>query len=495
MLIGISVDYAVHVLYGVDRCGSEINARKGIVGLVRRLLAPIVLSGCTTLSAFGVLHFSIIPGYRNLGHFGALGIAGAALFSIVVLPPLVVRLRGRSTRRPIWRLVSVFPPLFHLAAKRRGVWLIVPVLLSIVALAGLCRVELEGDIRKLSAISPEASKDLDSILGTFGDVMSSTVMAVSAGNPEEALRKNQILASTLRRQQEAGRITSISTVADLLPGPDVQRENRARWKSLLSPQRLETLSEDLTKACTELGIKVEVLGGFLQSLPGSAPLIDYRDYSQGILGEMTAHHLSETNGRLTVLTELKLTDPDDFGAILADVREVLPNVIAYDGRFFVRHMVKLIYGEMKRLGVLTFGVILVLLLIFVRRPGLVAAMMLPLLASLLWTFGLLGLLGIHLNMINGVVVVFIFGLIVDYGIFLSLALRREDDPDHEHLMRTCGAITISALTTLCGLGALLFANHPALSSIGVTALVGISSGLLAVLTIVPLMGKAPQLAD
>ena len=82
----------------------------------------------------------------------------------------------------------------------------------------------------------------------------------------------------------------------------------------------------------------------------------------------------------------------DFETILVDAREVLPDVVAYDGRLLVRHMVELIFWEIKRLGVLTFGVILALLLVFVRKPGPVVALMLALLVPLRWTFVLLGFL-------------------------------------------------------------------------------------------------------
>ncbi|MFQ5590451.1 MAG: MMPL family transporter, partial [Phycisphaerae bacterium] len=79
--------------------------------------------------------------------------------------------------------------------------------------------------------------------------------------------------------------------------------------------------------------------------------------------------------------------------------------------------------------------------------------------------------------------------IVDYSVFLTMAMRASGRVLSQHLLQTCGAITISALTTLGGMGALLFAKHPALHTIGATAFLGIGSGLVAVFTIIPLLGR------
>ena len=105
--------------------------------------------------------------------------------------------------------------------------------------------------------------------------------------------------------------------------------------------------------------------------------------------------------------------------------------------------------------------------------------------SAIWTLGFLGLVGIRLNLVNSAVAVFVLGLVADYGIFLVVALRQSNGAGSEELLRTCGAIVISALTTMCGMGALIFARHPALHTIGATALLGVGGGLIAVFTVIP----------
>ena len=56
----------------------------------------------------------------------------------------------------------------------------------------------------------------------------------------------------------------------------------------------------------------------------------------------------------------------------------------------------------------------------------------------------------------------------------------------ERTASTGGAVTMCALTALLGTGVLVLAHHPALFSVGLTALLGISYSLLATLFLVPL---------
>jgi predicted RND superfamily exporter protein len=101
---------------------------------------------------------------------------------------------------------------------------------------------------------------------------------------------------------------------------------------------------------------------------------------------------------------------------------------------------------------------------------------------------------------NCIIGIFIFGLVIDYSIFLTAAWQKASGTDDRHLARSSGAVTISALTTIAGLGALVMARHPALHSLGLTALLGISAGLISVLLIIPLFrprggDTSPRRAD
>jgi uncharacterized protein len=85
--VGITVDYAIHVIYHLDNLGT--TNRREIGRHLSRLVFPIFVGVITTLAAFLVLLASPIHGYQQLGALGAVGILCSAAFALVILPLLV----------------------------------------------------------------------------------------------------------------------------------------------------------------------------------------------------------------------------------------------------------------------------------------------------------------------------------------------------------------------------------------------------------------------
>jgi predicted RND superfamily exporter protein len=100
--------------------------------------------------------------------------------------------------------------------------------------------------------------------------------------------------------------------------------------------------------------------------------------------------------------------------------------------------------------------------------------------------GTMGLMGLDFNMINIVIATFIFGVGVDYSIFVMKGLlSKAKGEDESLLIQHKTAIFLSAFMLIMVLGSLLFATHPAINSIGFTTLIGMSSTVLLTYTILP----------
>ena len=137
-------------------------------------------------------------------------------------------------------------------------------------------------------------------------------------------------------------------------------------------------------------------------------------------------------------------------------------------------------------GVLVAVMNAFLLFLLLGRMELVLVTLLPMAAGIFWTLGTLGLFGLPIDAANFVFVIFVVGVGGDYSLFLVLG---ELEPLRGHPERTAatgGGVTMCALTALLGTGVLVLAQHPALFSIGLTALLGISYSLLATLFLVPM---------
>ncbi len=87
----------------------------------------------------------------------------------------------------------------------------------------------------------------------------------------------------------------------------------------------------------------------------------------------------------------------------------------------------------------------------------------------------MSLLGLKFNIVNIIISPLIFGLGDDYSIFMMDSLM-EKMPYREKQIICCrSAVYPSVLTTLIGLGTLIFAKHPALNSIAAIAILGLLS--------------------
>lgn len=489
MLIGIAVDYGIHILYHVDNFLETTTRKENLLKILNKLIRPLMLGALTTVTAFLTLQLSLVPGLKQLGLFAALGISGAFVFSIVVLPLLIPKGDKTLKEKPTLSIANIYGPFFIWTARNRSLIILSTFIFSLLSIFGVFKLQFEGDIQKLNAYSINTKKDWDIILDSFGSTMSSTSVAIQAKTLDRALDDNDILYEEVLKLQESDLIKGNDSISKILPGPKKSAENRVRWKEFWTNAKVKSLESDLSLASEEFRIRPGAFLKLSESLPGEMPSFIADDGRKGHLKNMVSNQIAVSDSEAFVITNLKLSTIEDFPLVTDAITKRLPDAIITNSRFFVSHMIELIYSELKSLGGFALFFVTIFLILYKRNASKVATLLFPLFISLLWTFGSMGLLGIKMNIMNSVVVIFIFGLVVDYCIFLQSAWQNSTSESDPHLSHTCGAISISALTTICGLGSLLFANHPALHSIGITAFLGIISGIISVLLIIPLISS------
>ena len=103
---------------------------------------------------------------------------------------------------------------------------------------------------------------------------------------------------------------------------------------------------------------------------------------------------------------------------------------------------------------------------------------LPMAVSWVWILGLMSLFDIHFNLVNIILATFIFGQGDDYTIFMTEGCQYEYAYRQPMLASYKQSIIISALIMFIGIGALIFAKHPALRSLAQVTIVGMFSVVL-----------------
>ncbi|MHC4393068.1 MAG: MMPL family transporter, partial [Planctomycetota bacterium] len=177
-------------------------------------------------------------------------------------------------------------------------------------------------------------------------------------------------------------------------------------------------------------------------------------------------------------------------------------------------LAEIVLHDGQQLTLLTFALVFFLVLLNFRKLGATFIALTPLVGGIVWMIGFMGLLSllrengltpawldIRLNFINMVVLTLIFGYGIDTGIHLYHRYV-ESGSVMRALRMTGGAVIASMITALVGWGALIFAEHRGLRSMGMLACLGIASALIVSLTLVPALlqfienvkGRPPEAA-
>ena len=107
--------------------------------------------------------------------------------------------------------------------------------------------------------------------------------------------------------------------------------------------------------------------------------------------------------------------------------------------------------------------------------------------SWIWIFAIMQLFGIQFNIVNIILATFIFGQGDDYTIFIVEGLAYEHSTGKSILPQYRQSIILSAAIMLIGIGILVFAQHPAMHSLGTITLIGMTVTLIMATTIPPLL--------
>lgn len=489
MLLGVAVDLGIHILYHIDQIDDARPRRDQIVEILDRLFWPLMLCSSTTIVAFLALEWSVLPGYQSLGHFAVFGFTGATIFAVCVLPLLVPLKRRGGSRPPLIDIARLFPPLFTLLARRRGIVLTLLVMSVPACLPGLLRLRFEGDYQKMNAVSPRVRSDMQRITTLFASAMPSTSLVVRGGDLEASLRQNEKLYAALKEMQRKGEVESVQSIAPLLPSAEAQQEAQRRWRAFWSPERTSELKGALEQAAAGLRIRPGAFAPFFAALTGPPCALTLDDLQGGVFQHLASLHVARAAEGVPVLTNLSLPPHADAEKVFGALRATGVPFISFHGAQLMEHIIRLIYSEMVWVSAITIALVVLILVAYYRAWRNLALILLPLLVGLFWTFAIMGWCDLRVNLMNSLIVVFVFGVVVDYSLFLATALGEARGPDDPHLAHSCVGIAVSALTTMIGLGVLVVAQHPALHSIGLTSLLGIGTGVLAVFLIIPLQRR------
>jgi predicted exporter/SAM-dependent methyltransferase len=512
ILIGVTVDYGIYVLYHID--DAPPPDREQLARAVAQLAPAVAFGALTTMAAFLVMFVSPVSGHRQLGLFGVVGVALAAMFALVILPLFIPG--GAAVGRRSRGAVGMIPPVVipvgaargsagaspcragrelpltgamrRLAAWRARQGRMAPAVLlafSVLCAAGVLRLRFEGDFVRLNGVTPEARRDEEVVAGVWGKTLSLTTVVVTGANREEALQLNERVCARLRTLQQEGAVESFASIAPLFPSEQTRRANLRCWTAFWSDARRQSLGSSLADAAAKLGYRAGAFAPFLERLATAEDISASGPEATPALDRLLGDFWSGEDGRVSVCTLVKAGDRAGFPRLREAIRQAAPGALLLDKAALSDEIIHIARRALPVFAALVVALNAVLLFLLLGRVELVLITLLPMAAGLFWTLGTMGLMGQPIDMANFIFAIFVIGVGGDYSLFMVLAELEPWRGRADRTAATSGAVTICAGAALSGVGVLVLARHPAMFSIGLSAWLGISLTLLATLFLVP----------
>lgn len=534
VLMGLGIDFGVHI---VLRYKEERGAGNDVHPALRASLIAtgpaIVAGGVTTLFAFLTTTVTEFAAFRALGIITAVGLLVMLACAFLLVPPLVPLLAGQRNLR-----LREMPGVERLAhwVGRQARWVVAgTTLVTLLTLASLA-TGLPGFNGRYFDFLPKQTESYRAlqIIQQTGTPPAEAHFVVSS------FARARALTEALRGRAE---VSYVQSASDLFPPETPDRIRRVQQAVERSGRRVAALPEisqeqasarldafsDLRDAFDELGHALRQanrdgepasriareLGGLIRWLKaqpdqGTAAL---NRVTQGLSTALAraqetartiaargayapedlppvfrARLVSKDGKRLAVhaYPSGDVWEPGFADRFSASMRALDPEV-AGAALNVVPHERYITEGFQKAAVFSLLGVAVIVWLTFRRvRDTLLA--LLPVTLGWLWMLGLMRPLGIEFTPANMVALPLILGLGVDTGVhILHRANEGSGVPTHlaSLLQGTGVSVSVAALTSIIGFGALMIADYRAMQGLGLLLSLGVGLCLIASVVVLP----------
>ncbi|MFK5974218.1 MAG: MMPL family transporter [Flavobacteriaceae bacterium] len=471
VLLGVTLDYALHIL-------THIRNNNSIKSLYRDVAPSILMSSLTTAAAFLCLLFLKSQALQDLGIFAAVSVLGASVFALLFIPQVYSTTDKKVRNKTFLDRLATHD--FH--KNKWGVAVVV--ILLITSVFTYNKVVFNKDIAKLN-FEPSHLSEARERLDALTNINSKSMYLATYGTTaEKVLQANDRLYQKLLQLKKENKILGFSSVGALVHSEKVQQEKIALWENFWDDNTLRSLQRNLIESSGELGFKPSAFNQFYSLLNSKFKPLKNEDYKA--INAFTIDDYIATEDGFTTITTLVKVD-SAHTRILHDSFYNEDQTLLIDRKGMNEAFLGNLKTDFNRLVGYSVLVVLLILSLFFRSLSLTLVTSVPIFLTWFLTIGIMGLLHIEFNIFNIIISTFIFGLGVDYCIFITNGLLTEYRTGEKTLPTHKTSILLSVITTVLGVGVLIFAKHPALYTISVVSLIGILSAAFVAFTIQPLL--------
>ena len=468
VVLGVAMSYVLHVLT------HHVYVSDG-EQLLRDQVKPVWLGCLTTIGSFAGLLFIQTDLLRDFGLFAAFAILGTTLFSLTYLPQLLKQKEGRF---------PAFIDRINACSFDRSRLLIAVILVMTVVCVGAYLKEgtrFDADMHNLGYLEEmtEHSEQLLRDKTYTGDKQK--YFASKGTTMEEALEHFAVLDHKLDSLQRLGLVKSYTHTNQIFVPLTEQQRRIEAWKEYWNPARLAQVKKLIAQTAPQAGLNADAFDTFFESVAKGyepSPLYEANIIPPGYLSTLTEQSY---DGNYLCFTSVRCqndsvrSSESDYIRICDAVAQD-PNLLVLDTYYYTTDTLLQMSRDFDVLQWLSMAFVFVVLLVsfkFNIKHSLLG--FLPILLSWLIVLGAMVLFNVQFNLISIIISTFIFGIGVDYSIFVMNGLT---SGDNQKLNYHKTAIFFSAVTLIVTVSSMLMAQHPAIKSVGFSTLVGLLSAVI-----------------
>ena len=474
VVLGVALSYVLHIITHYKYISDPEQ-------VLRDQVKPVCLGCLTTIGSFMGLIFIRTELLQDFGLFAAFAIVGTTFFSLVFLPQFLNPRKNKLNHRAfaIIDRINAYP------FDRKK-----PLLFTILATAVVCigfyiagGTQFDADMHNLGykAESTSYSENLLRSKTHTGDKQK--YFASSGATMEEAIENFEIMAAKLDSLQNIGLVKSYTHTNQIFVPLHVQQERIDAWKNFWTGERLQLVHDLINKTAPEAGLIPDAFSPFFEFATA-----DYEPdalYEASIIPEGYQSTLMEQsyNDEYLCFTSVRCKN-DSIHSKESDYNRICeaivssPNLLVLDTYYYTTDTLIQLNDDFNVLQWVSMLFVLIVLFFsfhFNIKHTLLGFM--PILSSWLIVLGAMVIFDVRFNLINIIISTFIFGIGVDYSIFVMNGLIGGKE-NSRLLGYHKTAIFFSAFILIVTVSSMLFAEHPAIKSVGFSTLVGMISAVV-----------------
>ena len=466
ILLGITIDYSLHIL-------THIKNNDDIKKLYNRIAKPIIMSSLTTSIVFSTLLFLKSSALQDLGLIASISVFSSSIFALILIPHFYEKNISNNDF-----IVSISKYKAH----KNKLILFVILILFIISNFKYNKVIFNEDLSKMNFVPSEIlneKKKLDNLINSEAK----SIYAISYGNSiEEALRSNDKLYIQLKYLLRENKILDFQSISSLVLSDSMQEIKINKWKSFWTKEKTSKLIDHFKKSSKIYGFKNNSFNQFFYNINNEYNNSTIFDFDS-INSIQIEDYINTKSNFTTVSNLIKINNKDVLDEIERKFQN--ENVVFLDREKVYESFLIDLKSDFNKLVVYSLIIIFIILLIFYRNFSLTLVTVIPICLTWFLTIGIMGALNFEFNVFNIIVSTLIFGLGIDYSIFITNGLINENKFSDKSIIINKTSIIISFITTFLGIGVLIFAKHPALFSISIVSIIGITLSILIAFSIQP----------